>query len=222
MARPTGRLLAAVVVAATLAGCLTLTAARVPDPYLTRGWQEDAARSDDEPSKEGLGRRQALAYKDAGDGPGYGGSLTVVTIRTLVAMSEETILEALRQNLEDHASAQDIRLENEIEDGSRALANGATSRYVVYTGEVAKSSLLFKQAARTKLLGEVFRCDAERTVVVAAAIAQVTDVRSVGGVPLPRDDEPQTWHEIVADPAGTVEDVVGGDGLAYRIACSGG
>lgn len=207
-----------------LPGCLTVTPAHVPDSVLRQhaGWETDPDHSQSEPTggRFSVSRQQALAYQDEGEsGDGYAASLSVITLRTVVTVDEESLLDQVQALVKDAAESRGIRVDGEATKGERDLANGASSRFFVYNGTVTQESGLFTRDAKTKILGEVFRCRAERTSVVVVGLAQVTDSRSIGGVPFPSNQDPATWHEIVRDPTGTIEGVRGRGGLAYSVAC---
>ncbi len=213
------------VAALVLAGCVSITVARVPARLLdgASGWFEDPARSDASPESSGFGtaKSQRIAYRDeAKDGRGYAGALTVITLRTLISPSDESLREDLRDQVEDVAGRNGIRLDQQVATGSRALANRATSLHFLFNGTVTRSDGLFGEDAKVKVLGEVFTCRREKSSVVAVGIAQVTRTRSIGGVPIPSDRDATTWTEIVADPSGTIEGQRGGDGLVFNVVCS--
>lgn len=208
---------------AGLAGCLKLEAAHVPDRYLANGWVADDAQSDDEPASQsgGLARTQTLAYKDeARDDRGYPGTLTVITLRALVTPSGESLLEQVSERVREAAEARGIRIDAETSDGERTLASKVESSFFLYNGTVTAAEGLFTRNAKVKIIGEAWECRDERTAVVAVALAQVTDARSLGGVPFPSNNDPATWREIVNDPAGTIEGARGTSGLVYNVACS--
>lgn len=216
-------LVVAALAAAACAGCLKLEAARVPASALVNGWVEDEAQSDAEPESQsgGLARTQRFAYKDeARDDRGYAGTLTVITIRALVTPSGESLLDQVEGRVRDAAEARGIRVDAEAAKGERTLANKAESSWFLYNGTVTAEEGLFTRNAKVKILGEAWECRDERTAVVAIALAQVTDARSLGGVPFPSNNDPTTWRELVADPAGHIEGVRGSNGLVYNVACS--
>lgn len=205
------------------AGCIDLVAARVPDRLLEgaggNGWEKNFTASQREPTSEqnGLVKTQSLVYQDRQD-PAYAGSLTVTTLRTLLAPNEDKLRATVQDRIAAEASAKGIRLQGGPETGSRRVATGATSSWFVYNGTVATSGF-FAQSAQVKVFGEIFRCDAQKTEVVATGLASTTDVRTIGGIPIPSDPDYGTWSEIVGDPRGSVEGYRGSDGLAYNVAC---
>ena len=217
----------ALALALALTGCVDLQPARVPDRLLEgaggNGWEKNLSASQREPdsSQAGMAKSQTLVYEDrARDGDGHPGSLTITTLRTFFRPTESDTRDRVQEAIRDGAEARGIRIEGSAATGERKLANGADSLWFVYNGSVQRSGTLFRSTdARVKVYGEVFQCDATKGVIVAVGLAQVSDVRSVGGVRLPTEDDPLTWREIVADPRGSIEGIRGSDGLAYNLAC---
>ena len=225
---PRARLLAvalvALLVGVPLAGCVQLTPARVPDRLLEgrggNGWEKNLAESQSEPesAQAGTFKSQSLVYEDRQSEEGYQGSLTVTTIRRLLRPTEDAVRDVVQERIREEAEAKGLKVEGAPATGTRALGNRAESFWFVYNGS-AETSGFFSRNARVKIYGEVFQCVETKSIVVAVGLAQVTDVRSVGGVPLPSEADPTTWHEIVADPRGSIEGVRGSDGLAYNVQC---
>lgn len=207
-----------------LAGCLELDAASVPDRYLEgqggNGWEKDGAGSQKEPSSSNAGtlKTQTLVYQDKSSEAGYPGTLAVTTVRTLLRPSEESVREQVKDSIKEQVEAKGVKLEGDPASGKRKLANKAEAFWFSYNGSV-ESPGFFARNAKVKIFGEVFQCNAQKTVVVTVGMAQITDTKSIGGVTLPSDPDTTTWREIVADPTGTIEGVRGSEGLAYQVRC---
>ena len=219
--------LAVVLLAVPLSGCLDLHAARIPDRLLEgrggNGWTKNGTASQKEPTSTqmGLVKTQALVYEDRTsdeNGNGFDGSLSVTTLRTVLRPSEEKLRDELKDRVRKEAESKGIRISTDAVEGTRALANGADAFWFTHKGTVSKAGF-FSQSAEVRVLGEVSQCADEETVVVVVGLAQVSDVRSVGGVVLPSDPDDATWREIVSDPRGRIEGIRGSDGLAYNVAC---
>ena len=220
-------LVVAALLAAPLAGCLEIHAARIPDRLLEgrggNGWAKNATASQKEPASAqgGLVKTQSFVYEDRTSddaGRGFDGSLSVTTLRTVLRPSEEKLRDEVKERVRKEAESKGIRIGGDPEDGTRTLANKAEAFWFAYTGTVSKAGF-FSQSAEVRVFGEVSQCTEEETVVVLVGLAQVSDVRSVGGVTLPSDPDDTTWREIVSDPSGRVEGIRGSDGLAYNVAC---
>ena len=221
------RLVALALVALALAGCVDgddLAPARVPDRLLEgrggNGWERNQTASQAEPVGSGTSRAQSLVYEDRTSEDGYPGTLTVTTLRTLMRPTEQRVRDDVQQRIREEAERRGIGIQGDADTGSRRVAAGAEALWFVYNGTVASSGNLFStRNAQVKVFGEVFECSAEKTLVVTVGLAQVTDVRSVGGVPLPSEADPTTWREVAADPRGSIEGIRGSDGLAYNVQC---
>lgn len=207
-----------------LPGCLDIKAARVPDRLLEgpggNGWQKNDTASQGGPTGGLTSKSQVLVYDHpAGSGPGYQGQLAVRTLRELLRPSEDAVRQDLSQRIRDSATSQGISLSGSPQQGTRTLANRAQAFWFAYDGSASSGSGFFSTNAEVRIYGEVFQCPTSKTVVATIGLAQVTNVRSVGGVPLPSDADATTWNDIVADPSGSIGGVVGSDGLAYNVVC---
>lgn len=213
------------VLALALPGCVSLTPAKVPDRLLEgrggNGWAKNQTASQSEPTSAqfGMAKIQALVYEDRQSSQGFDGTLTVITLRQLLRPSESSVQEKVQPAVRDAAQAKGVRIEGAPATGTRTLANHNAASWFVYNGTVDQAGFFTARNAKVKIFGEVFQCPERKTIVVTVGLAQITDVRSVGGVPLPSDPDPTTWKEIVGDPRGTIEGARDSDGLAYNVQC---
>lgn len=211
-------------VAPAFSGCLELEVARVPDKYLEgrggNGWAKNQTQSQTEATSAqfGLVKTQFLVYEDRQSEAGYAGSLTIATLRTLLRPSESSLQEQVAERVRTESEGKGIRIDGDAVEGQRTHADGEESFYFVYNGTVAQSGF-FARNARVKIIGEIWQCASEKTVVVAIGLAQITDTRTIGGVPLPSDEDRTTWREIVADSRGRIEGHRGSDGLIWNVEC---
>lgn len=159
-------------------------------------------------------------YEDKRSEDGYPGTLSVTTLRTLMRPTEQKVRDVVQERIREDVEARGLRIEGAAATGERRLANGADALWFVHNGSVQSSGSFFQSRdARVKVYGEVFQCEGTKSVVVVVGLAQTTDVRRVGGVQLPSEEDPTTWREIAADPRGGIEGIRGSDGLAYNVAC---
>lgn len=208
-------------------GCVDIVAARVPDKLLEgrggNGWERNATASQGEPTSSSFGfqKTQSLAYEDSVAEPGYPGVLVVSTLRTVPSPSGERIKDHVQETIRTEAEKKGIVLNGNPRTGTRALANGETSDWFVYTGNVSSTGGFFTRNAEVRIFGEVFECREHRTVVATVGLAQVSDERRVTPLPIggPSDRDTTTWREIVADPKGNIDGLRGSDGLAYNVVC---
>lgn len=216
-----------VVGALLLAGCTSvgveLSPARVPDRLLEgaggNGWEKNLSQSDATPTSAqgGFSKSQTLVYEDRRSEEGHPGTLTVTTLRTILRPSEEKVREVVRDKIREEAEAKGVRIDGEAKTGTRRVVASGESFWFLYEGSVQSSTFFQARNARVKIYGEVFQCD--KNVVVVVGLAQVSDVRTVGGVQLPSEEDPTTWNEIASDPRGSIEGIRGSDGLSYNVAC---
>lgn len=215
-----------VVLMVATSGCVDLEPSSIPDRLLEgaggNGWEKNLTASQREPdsARWGLAKSQTLVYEDKRSDAGYPGTLTVTTLRTLMRPTESDVRDTVQEHIRQEAEARGLRIEGTASTGERRLANAEDSLWFVYNGSVQSSGTLFQSRdARVKIYGEVFECAASKSLVVVVGLAQITDVRRVGGVQLPSEEDPTTWREIAADPRGSLEGIRGSDGLAYNVAC---
>lgn len=205
-------------------GCVELDPARIPDKLIEgrggNGWEKNLTASQSEPEGGAFSKAQSLVYEDRRSDEGYPGTLTVSTLRTLARPTEERVRDVVQEKIRQEAESRGVRIEGAPTTGERKLANGEESYWFLYNGTVQSAGGFFQtRNARMKIYGEVLQCEAEKTVVAIVGLAQITDVRSVGGVTLPSEADPTTWREIAADPRGSIEGIRGSDGLAYGVEC---
>lgn len=218
-------LLLSVLLAASLTGCsqvgVDVEPARIPNRLLDgaggNGWSAEPGASQEEPQGGAFSKAQSLVYEDRESDEGYPGTLTVTTLRALVRPSESDVRDKAQERIREEAEQRGVRIAEGATTGERRLANGAQSLWFVYNGTVSSTGFFSARDASVKIYGEVFECG--KATVVIVGLAQINDIRSVGGVPLPSDGDPTTWREIAADPRGTLEGIRGSDGLAYNVEC---
>lgn len=217
---------AAVVLLMLSAGCVELSPSRVPDRLIEgpggNGWEKNQTASQAEPDESSWGftKSQSLVYEDRRSDAGYPGTLTVGTLRSLLRPTEERVREVVQERIREEAEKRGVQIEGAPTTGERRLVTGEDSHWFVYNGTVQSTGNLFQSRnARVKIYGEVFQCDARKTVVAIVGLAQITDVRTINGIPLPNEPDPTTWREIAADPRGSIEGIRGSDGLGYNVTC---
>jgi hypothetical protein len=219
-----------VLAAALLAGCTgAVVPARVPDALLQgdggNGWAADAAHTDAQPRSENLGlvQRQTLGYADDGRGGngGYPATLTLTTLKMSPAPGEPQLRDILRDQVRRGSEESGIRLGDQVVEGGRALGDGHRTLFFVFTGNVTGGGPLFTtRDATAKILGEVWNCPEASTSVAAVGLAQVSSVQSVGGIPLPAQEDPRNWRELAGDPSGGVDGQRDLNGLLFHARCA--
>lgn len=211
--------LLAVVATASLAGCLEIAAATVPDSTLeAKGWVANATASSSSSSWGGISRTEIRVYDHPRGPSGYAGTLTMITLRAFLEPGEEDLRDMLRERTRAVAEENGIAVADQGQEGARENAEGKATVWFVDSGTATSSDVLFTRDADVRIVGEVWNCRAERTAVVAVGLAQVNDVRSIGGILRPENPDTRTFASIVADPKGTV-DGHRGNGLLYSTTC---
>lgn len=216
-------LIAALAASLLLAGCVSLSPARIPDGQLDggtgNGWEADPANST-EVSGGFFSKQARQAYLDpAEEGAGHPGRLTVLSLRGLLSPDREELRDRVKTKLRENAEANGLELSSQTEEGERTLANGARSFYLTFNATAEAQGSVFASDARVNIVGEVFQCTGGATVVVTGS-AQVSESESVGGFQTSEEYDPKTWTEIVRDPRGSIGGFRG-QGLIYNIACGG-
>ena len=228
-------LLLCLVLATALAtpGCLSFRTAHVPDKFLEgpggNGWERVENKSMAEPESEWMGfkKTQVLTYQDrAAGGPGYPGTLTLVTLRAPTTYSPDTLKDLIKDQVRTRAEASGLKIQGDPIEGTRTLSNGAESQYFVYTANVTQTGFFTAKDAGAKIVGEVWNCADAKTSVIAVGFAQVNARSTTAGITLPgaapggsRGADPATWREIVADKDGSIDGHKGERGLIWNIAC---
>lgn len=212
-------LVLSVLLAAATAGCLEIPAARVPaDSLEAKNWRENATSAHSGSSWGGLVRSEQRGFEHASGSDGYAGHLGVVTIRAFLEQSEEDLRDRLQETVRAQSEAKGIEIAEDAEKGARTNADGRATQWFTYRGTAKSADTLFTRNAEVRIVGEVWNCRESRSVVIAVGLAQVNDVRTIGGIAVPRDPDFRTWQSLIADPEGTIEDVRG-TGLLDSIVC---
>ncbi|MFH1101710.1 MAG: hypothetical protein V1726_06720 [Methanobacteriota archaeon] len=188
-------------------GCLSVTGAYVPDIVLTDGWYENTSLRNNVAQFLGLEHILSVTYEVPGD---YPGSLTVMTLKSLVLLDEdelkektqETIAATLKEDIELNWTA---RL-----SGERYLQNGHKSLFSVYDG--VDTSLT--PSEEVSVIGEVWNCPVAGTSVICIGVAYRTHTTTSG---VNRDTV--SWEKIVTDPMGSIDHLVDTAGLIDNVLC---
>lgn len=224
------RLLAPAMAALALAGCAgSLVVARVPDSLIQgsggNGWVIDPRHTDAQPRSEALGlaQRQGIAYLDQpnqGGNGGYTASLVLTTLKSFPGPSEGQLRDLLRDQVRQRAEQQGIHVQGDPVEGRRTLQDGHGSLFFLYSGTITRPGEVFTTTnAAMRIFGEVWTCPESGTSVAAVALAQVSSVRTLGGIPVATNTDTTNWREVAADPAGSVDGQRGADGLVYNVRC---
>ena len=170
---------------------------------------EDIGERDSGSQLLGLEKFSSLTYGIDGKYPAY---LTVMTIKTLVMMSENDLRDKTAESIEQ-ALKNDIVVDKTTEiSGERMLKNEHNSMYVMYEGNDTSKN----PPEKIKIIGEVWSCGPSGTSVICIGVAQITDnLHDNSEVNISH------WEKIVRDNVGTfgIAGFHGEDGLIYNVIC---
>ena len=179
----------------SLSGCLELRIAYIPDNLLTNGWQENVEKEESGSSYFGLEKWNILVYEN-----GDVATLTVTTVKTLIMADKEELFKKIDSDIRNTCADYDIAINEQSKVlGSRVLANGHETRYVIYNGT--------KNSENYRIIGEVWSCSYSGVSVMCIGMAKISDINGL-----------ESWREIAGDPYGSIEGI-NGDGLIYNINC---
>ena len=188
-------------------GCLSLTAAYVPDAVLTDGWYENTSLRDTGSQSFGLEKWASATYEIQGD---YPASLTVTTMKNLILMDEQELIQRINETISSTLRESITLNENTEITGERALVKGHKTRFMVYDGNETSGN----QSNQFKIIGEVWNCGTSGTSIICIGVAQITDYNETTS-----SEDSTNWEKIVADPAGAINNIQGGSGLIYNVVC---
>jgi len=169
--------------------------AYVPDEFLTDGWHEDKGEEETGSSYFGIEKWAIKVYK-RGDS-----SLTVASLKTIIMIDKENLLERVENDIFSAAERYGISLDETSEiKGERWLLNGHNSLFVIYNGS--------KGYRHYKFIGEVWSCSKSGISVICMGLADITEI-----------DGLQSWEKMVGDPSGIIDGITRDDALIYNVNC---
>ncbi len=195
---------AGLVLAVTLSGCLSVHRPIVPVDIVTNADHQWRVTEGEEAGERGFAPQSIeTTYRhDPDGGASYPGLLVLVGLRTVQRISEDQLLEAAEELLNEEMTAQGIEADTVTrDDGKRTLRSGINTQWISMRGESTSDSFLFSNAREVRVFAEAWFDDASNMHVVAIAIAQTGGTDFVGQ---PRTDL-AVWNELVGDDAGTVD-----------------
>jgi len=199
----------AVVIFAVVFSNNQLNTAYIHHDFLDVDWCEDIGERDSSSQLLGLEKFSSLTYRIDGTYPAY---LTIMTIKTLVMMSENKLRDKTAESIE-RSLEKGIVVDKATEvSGGRMLKNEHNTMYVMYDGNDTSKN----PPEKIKIIGEIWSCGTSGTSMICIGIAQITDnLHDNSEVNISH------WEKIVRDEVGTfgVGDFQGEDGLIYNVIC---
>jgi len=177
-------------------GCLSLRESYIPQNLLTDGWYEDFGSEEKGSGFLGLSKWSTKVYRK-----GDVAYLSVTSVKSLIMESKEKLLEKVEDDIEKQAHKYGIEIISSSRTyGSREIAKGHKTLFVIYNGS--------KGGHDYKIIGEVWSCSKSGISVICMGFSDVSEVEGIKG-----------WQKIVSDPEGSIDDLVGDDGLIYNVIC---
>jgi len=199
----------AVVIFAVVFSSNQINTAYIHHDYLGVDWCEDIGERDSGSQLLGLEKFSSLTYRIDGKYPAY---LTIMTIKTLVMMSENELRDKTAESIEQ-ALEKGIVVDKATEvSGGRMLKNEHNTMYVMYDGNDTSKN----PPEKIKIIGEVWSCGTSGTSVICIGVAQITDNLYDNS-----EVNISHWEKIVRDNVGTfgIVGFHGEDGLIYNVIC---
>jgi hypothetical protein len=186
-----------------------LNTAYIQHDFLGVNWCEDIGERDSGSQLLGLEKFSSLTYRIDGKYPAY---LTIMTIKTLVMMSENELRDKTAESIEQTLE-KGIVVDKATEvSGGRILKNEHNTMYVMYDGNDTSKN----PPEKIKIIGEVWSCGTSGISIICIGIAQITDnLHDNSEVNISH------WEKIVRDNVGTfgIAGFHGEDGLIYNVIC---
>jgi hypothetical protein len=186
----------------TFSGCVTLSRAYIPDSIITDGWHENTALRNTGSQFLGLEKWSSSTYEINGK---YPASLTVTTLKSLILPDEEDLQNRITETIEETFQNR-IQL-NESIAGERTILKQHNTMYALYSGTDKIDG------KNVKIIGEVWNCGSSGTSIICIGFSYITDAD------FPDIENTENWEKIVMDPQGTIEGIIGEEGLIYNIVC---
>lgn len=199
----------AVVIFAVVFSSNQLNTAYIHHDFLGVDWCEDIGERDSGSQLLGLEKFSSLTYRIDGKYPAY---LTIMTIKTLVMMSENELRDKTADSIEQALEKGIVVDKTTGISGGRILKNEHNTMYVMYDGNDTSKN----PPEKIKIIGEIWNCGTSGTSVICIGVAQITDSLHDNS-----EVNISYWGKIVRDGVGTfgTGDFQGEDGLIYNVIC---
>jgi len=198
-----------VVIFAVVFSSNQLNNAYIHHGFLGEDWCEDIGERNSGSQLFGLEKFSSLTYRTDGKYPAY---LTIMTIKTLVVMSENELRDKTAESIEQSLEKGIVVDKATKVSGERMLKNEHNTMYIMYDGNDNSKN----PPEKIKIIGEVWNCGPSGTSVICIGFAQITDnLHDNSEVNISQ------WEKIVRDEVGTfvTESFRGEDGLIYNVIC---
>lgn len=198
-----------VVIFAVLFSNNQLNTAYIHHDFLGMDWCENIGERDSGSQLLGLEKFSSLTYRIDGKYPAY---LTIMTIKTLVMMSENDLRDKTAETIEQTLEKGIVVDKTTEVSGGRILKNEHNTMYVMYDGNDTSKN----PPEKIKIIGEVWNCGTSGTSVICIGVAQITDNLHENS-----EINISHWEKIIRDNVGTfgIAGFRGEDGMIYNVIC---
>jgi len=156
-------------------------------------------------------------YQDEAEDEGYPAMLVLVSLKVpLVKLSAKTMVDRMREELEDRSRDENVIIEKEVENGMRRNAEGREVYYYVYNGTSGDETTFFTKGKTTKNLGAVWRSE-RNSLHIAIGFAQVSNL-SLNNTDIV-DDPPVPDPIPIPNPLNTTDETNWNElfGLVFKV-----
>lgn len=155
----------------------------------------------------GLGGRSKetrYTFDSNGTNPPFPGTMQVFSIRAITKLSSGELLAEARKAVDQAAKEFFVSYGDEESNGQRTLASGVPTRWFTFAGQTNEGGLLFDDAVKTRIFGEVGHDGRSDTSFVVVAIVQVERQPQCPVLSCAPQHSEATWIQVVGDKEGAV------------------
>jgi opacity protein-like surface antigen len=206
---------------APTAGCFEISAATVPPAILAaNGWNENVTAGQSHSDFTGLSREEVRVFQHAPGSDGFGGSLSLVTIRAFLTPTQDSLRQQVQSTVQEQAAARNIDISGPAKNGGRVNSEKRSTLWFTFAGNASSSNGIFNADASVDIVGEVWDCPEARVLVVGVGLAQTNNVQSIGGFHVPQNPDYRTWYALIGDPQGSIDPAATQPGLLFSTTCT--
>ncbi len=195
----------------------TLYKAYIEDRFLVNDWIESGDRIYIE-RLFGLEKQSTFKYiYNNYSNEEYTAFLTVTSIKTIIMINEEELLDKTIETIYNTANKRNINIINSSQlTSSRFLKNSHNTYFIILNATQTLDGFVEK----IKIIGETWNCAYSGTSIICIGFAQTTDVKNSNN-----SENFFNWAKIIGDEKGTFNEIynntnfVDSDGLIFNVKC---
>jgi len=185
-------------------GCVNIKCAYIPDEILSNGWYENLSLRNTGLHFLGMEKWCSSVYELKGK---YPASLTLTTIKSILLADEDEINKKIQKIIKENFKDNIQLNESTRITGERTLINSHKTKYIIYEGlDIIKKN-------KIKIIGEVWNCGISGSSIICIGIAYISNEEN------PFVEYIENWKKIVIDPNGSIENLIGQNGLINNVIC---